>query len=122
MNKIIVRHFGIPLEITRQHDRRFVIPDYSTGERVRHIRTNEREAREKAKRNRETWPKVQAQERGFWAMMTSNPMPGAPWKFSSPPASGSAGQPKQWPTAVNWITVDEIVAAARYWRRPPSRS
>ena len=46
--KIKVRHQGITLEITKERDNRFILPDYSTGKRVRHARTTESEARLKA--------------------------------------------------------------------------
>jgi hypothetical protein len=48
--KIKVRHQGIVLEITQEKENRFIIADYSSGQRVRHVRTSEAEAREKAKK------------------------------------------------------------------------
>jgi hypothetical protein len=47
--KIKFRHQGIVLEITQERENRFVIPDYSTGRRVRHVRATEAAARDKAK-------------------------------------------------------------------------
>jgi hypothetical protein len=47
--KIKVRHQGIPLEITKEREGRFIIPDYTTGQRIRHVRTTEAKARDKAK-------------------------------------------------------------------------
>lgn len=46
--KIKVRHQGIALEITKEKENRFVIPDYSSGKRVRHVRANLASAKEKA--------------------------------------------------------------------------
>src|SRR5690242_5884182 len=71
MRKIVVRHFGIPLEIIcHSSDRyatgqRFTIPDYSSGRRKRHVRTTESEAREKAKDVCKILAKGRQQERGF---------------------------------------------------------
>ena len=48
-NKITVKHQGIPLAITQEKNNRFVISDYSSGRRLRHVRTTEAEARDKAK-------------------------------------------------------------------------
>jgi hypothetical protein len=47
--KIKVRHQGITLEITKEREGRFIIPDYTAGKRVRHVRTTEAEARDQAK-------------------------------------------------------------------------
>jgi hypothetical protein len=48
--KIKIRHQGVALEISKETDTRFVIPDYTTGKRVRHVRTTETEARDLAKK------------------------------------------------------------------------
>ncbi len=48
-NTIEVRHLGITVKISQQGDTRFVIPDYSTGKRIRHVRSNVSDAKEKAK-------------------------------------------------------------------------
>src|SRR4051812_37148317 len=72
-NRIIVRHFGINLEIVCQNsDRyasghRYVIPDYSQGKRIRHIRTTESEARDKAKEICEILATGRQEERGMLA-------------------------------------------------------
>ena len=62
-NPIEVQHLGITIKITREHDRRFIIPDYSSGKRVRHARTDEASAREKAKEVCEILAKGKQEER-----------------------------------------------------------
>jgi integrase len=48
-NHIEVKHLGVLIKVTRESNSRFVVPDYSTGKRVRHVRTSESAAKEKAK-------------------------------------------------------------------------
>ncbi|MGH8281234.1 MAG: hypothetical protein ACRERZ_03475, partial [Gammaproteobacteria bacterium] len=48
-NKIEVKHLGITIKVTREHNSRFIIPDYTSGKRVRHVRKSDAEAKEKAK-------------------------------------------------------------------------
>lgn len=48
-NDIEVRHLGLTIKVTRENDSRFIIPDYTTGKRFRHVRTSEAAAKEKAK-------------------------------------------------------------------------
>jgi len=48
-NYIEVKHLGLTIKVTRESDSRFIVPDYTTGKRVRHVRTSEAAAKEKAK-------------------------------------------------------------------------
>lgn len=48
-NRITVRHQGVTLEITKEKEGRFIIPDYTTGERGRHVRKTKGKARDKAR-------------------------------------------------------------------------
>ncbi|MGA2281052.1 MAG: site-specific integrase [Verrucomicrobiota bacterium] len=48
-NYIEVKHLGLTIKVTRENDSRFIVPDYTTGKRVRHVRTSEAAAKEKAK-------------------------------------------------------------------------
>jgi hypothetical protein len=116
MNKITVRHFGIPLEITRQHDRRFVIPDYSTGERVRHVRTTEREAREKAKEVCEILAKGKQRERGFLGDDDLKFDARRAMEILQPTGLRLSRAAQVVADCCELITVDEIPAAARYWK------
>lgn len=48
-NYIEVKHLGLTIKVTRESDSRLIIPDYTTGKRVRHVRTTAETAKEKAK-------------------------------------------------------------------------
>ena len=48
-NRIEVRYLGVTIKVARENDSRFIVPDYTTGKRVRHVRTSEAAAKEKAK-------------------------------------------------------------------------
>ena len=48
-NYIEVKHLGLTIKVTRESASRFIVPDYTTGKRVRHVRTSEAAAKEKAK-------------------------------------------------------------------------
>jgi hypothetical protein len=48
-NYIEIKHLGLTIKVTRESDSRFIVPDYTTGKRVRHVRTSEATAKEKAK-------------------------------------------------------------------------
>lgn len=116
MNKITVRHFGVVLEITRQHDRRFIIPDYTTGERVRHVRTTESEAREKAKDVCKILAKGRQQERGFLGDDDLKFDARRALEILQPTGLRLMRAAQVVADCCELITVDEIVAAARYWK------
>lgn len=66
-DKIEVRYLGVTIGITRESASRFVIADYSSGKRVRHVRTDEHSAREKAREVCEMLAKGKQQERALIA-------------------------------------------------------
>jgi hypothetical protein len=64
-NKIEVRHLGVTVKVTREHASRFIIPDYTSGRRVRHVRTSEASARDKAKEICEILARGKQEERAI---------------------------------------------------------
>jgi hypothetical protein len=116
MNKIVVRHFGIPLEITRQHERRFVISDYSNGDRVRHVRSTESEARDKAKEVCEILAKGRQKEREFLGDDDLKFDARRALEILQPTRLRLSRAAQVIVDCCEMITVDEIVAAARYWK------
>jgi len=66
MKRVIeVRHLGITVKVTRESIRRFIIPDYSSGRRVRHVRATKAEAKDKAKEVCEILAKGKKEERAL---------------------------------------------------------
>jgi len=66
-NVIEVRHLGLVIRIKREKENRFIVYDYSTGKRVRHVRKTELEARDKAKEVAENLVKSRSNERALLA-------------------------------------------------------
>lgn len=64
---IPIRHCGITVNISCETATRYIIPDYSTGKRVRHVRKTETEARDKAKEVCEILAKGTQRERALIA-------------------------------------------------------
>lgn len=64
-NRIEVRHLGVTVKVTREHASRFIIPDYTSGKRVRHVRTSEASARDKAKEICEILARGKQEERAI---------------------------------------------------------
>lgn len=117
--KIVVRHQGIPLAITQEHEHRFIISDYSSGRRVRHVRTTETEARQKAKQICE-----------LMASGQKDLLDLSPYESEIQAAFDSLPPGIRLGRAVDIVRdccqvvePDEIVAACRYWRdnRPNKR-
>ena len=117
--KIVVRHQGIPLAITQEHEHRFIISDYSSGRRVRHVRTPETEARQKAKQICE-----------LMASGQNDLLDLSPYESEIQAAFDSLPPGIRLGRAVDIVRdccqvvePDEIVAACRYWRdnRPNKR-
>jgi integrase len=65
--RIEVRHLGVTIKVTREHNTRFIIPDYTTGKRIRHVRTSEVAAKEKAKEICEILARGKQDERAILA-------------------------------------------------------
>jgi integrase len=60
-----VKHFGITIKVTRESDSRFIIPDYTSGKRVRHVRTSEIFAKEKARQVCEAYSQGNKEDRAI---------------------------------------------------------
>jgi integrase len=64
-NRIEVHHLGLTIKVTRENDSRFIIPDYTGGKRIRHVRKTEALAREKAKEICEILAKGKIEDRAI---------------------------------------------------------
>ena len=61
--QIEVRHLGITVKVTREKPSRYVIPDYTSGRRVRRVCTSKASAKEKAKEICEILARGKTEER-----------------------------------------------------------
>jgi len=68
-NLIEIRHLGITVRVIRERPTRYVIADYTSGHRVRRVRTSLAAAKEKAKEICETLARGKSEDR---AIITSN--------------------------------------------------
>jgi hypothetical protein len=99
---IHIKHLGISIKISRENDSRFVKPDYSSGTRVRHVRTSESAAKEKAKQVCEalaTGKRENAQSSPTRIFVTTS---GKPWKRRRPWESKSGTELNYWASPIGY--------------------
>jgi integrase len=110
--KIRVRHQGITLDITKEREGRYIVPDYSSGKRRRHVRTTEAEARDKAKQICELM--ASGQKDLLDLSPHESEIRGA---FDSLPPGIRLGRAVDIVRdCCQLLEPEEIVAACRYWR------
>lgn len=113
--KFNIRHKGIPVTITQERDHRFVLSEYTTGKRVRHVRTTYEEARDKAL---EICELMASGQTGLIAL--------SPYESEIRASMAALPPGMRLGRAVDivrecceLVAPEEIVAACRYWRDHP---
>ena len=117
-NVVEVRHLGITIKITRERATRFIIPDYTSGHRVRHVRLTETEARDKAKEVCEILAKGKQDERALMADA------GLKYEVRRAMEALEPTGKRLLPAALLFVeavsilgTADELIRACEYWKQ-----
>lgn len=117
-NVIEVRHLGITIKVTCQSTSRFIIPDYSSGHRVRHVRATESEAKDKAKEVCEILAKGRQDERALMADAGLKYEVRRAMEVLEPTGKRLLSAALLFAEAVSILgTSDEIIRACEYWKQ-----